>query len=42
LGVGAVIALQAALRIPSIIKLAVYGPPLETETMTQNGSDRWF
>jgi len=32
---GAVIALEAALRIPSITKLALYEPPLETETMTQ-------
>jgi pimeloyl-ACP methyl ester carboxylesterase len=32
---GAVIALQAALRIPSITMLALYEPPLETETMTQ-------
>ena len=32
---GAVIALEAALRIRSITKLALYEPPLETETMTQ-------
>jgi pimeloyl-ACP methyl ester carboxylesterase len=32
---GAVIALQAALRIPSITMLALYEPPLETETITQ-------
>ena len=32
---GAVIALEAALRIPGIAKLALYEPPLETETMTQ-------
>ncbi len=35
LSAGAVIALEAALRIPSIAKLALYEPPLETETITQ-------
>jgi pimeloyl-ACP methyl ester carboxylesterase len=35
LSAGAVIALHAALRIRNIAKLALYEPPLETETMTQ-------
>ena len=35
LSAGAVIALEAALRIRSITKLALYEPPLETKTMTQ-------
>ena len=35
LSAGAVIAIEAALRLPAITKLAVYEPPLETEQLQQ-------